>query len=294
MDVLGKAHVYFGESLMSTNALESFFNPWLQIPTPLGTLGMAGIIRNSQGTGFETYRVFHLHALVLLVEGGGAYRDEHGLNLCVRAGDCIRVRPGIAHQYGPEGGDRWTEVYVAASGPMFDDWYNAAKAGVAPAMVQPLGDPEVWLPRWLALIRSRPHSRNEVVETLAQLHQLYSELARREEHQTQAHPEGRLDHSRRLLESWPASSAPDWERLAAACHISYETWRKAFRATYGESPGRFRRRVLMERAADLLRRTSLTNEQLAEQFGCGDAFHFSKLFKSVHGLSPSECRRRNY
>lgn len=67
------------------------------------------------------------------------------------------------------------------------------------------------------------------------------------------------------------------------CHLSYESWRKVFRQTFGEPPARIWLRVLMEQAVDLLRRTRLSNDQLAEHCGCGDAFHFSKMFKSVHG-----------
>lgn len=247
---------------------------------------MAGLIVDSQGTGFETFRSFGLHALVLMLEGGGCYRDASGADIRVRPGDCIRVRPGRPHQYGPEAGESWTEVYLTFQGAPFDAWYGGADH----PPVQHLGDPQAWLPRWLRLVERHPHSVQEAVEVLADIHLLFNDLAQPADHVAQFSE--RLEHSRRQLESWPASSTPDWERLAAACHCSYETWRKAFRARFGQPPARYRRRILMERAAELLRRTPLTNEQIAEQFGCSDAFHFSKLFKAIHGHSPTAHRRR--
>lgn len=285
MDELVEYYVYFG---MTSPTLKSIHNPWLQIPTPLGTLGMAGIIMDSQGTGMERFRSFSLHALVLFLSGGGRYRDADGTDVRVHPGDLIRVRPGLPHQYGPEPGDRWDEIYIACGGAPFDAWYE----GKSHPPVRSLGDPQAWLPRWLALVQRHPHSFSEAVQVLAEIHLLYNDLAQPAGHIAEFSE--RLDHSRQRLESWPANAVPDWERLAAACHCSYETWRKAFRAQFGEPPARYRRRVLMERAAELLRRSSLTNEQIAEQFGCSDAFHFSKLFKSIHGHSPSAHRRRDF
>jgi AraC-like DNA-binding protein len=269
---------------MTTSRLNAVHNPWIQVETPLGSLGMAGVIVDSQGTG-RSFRTFGLHALVLLL-GNGRYQDATGADIRLRPGDCIRVQPHLPHRYGPEPGDMWSEAYVAFSGPSFDAWYNPPRAPV-----QPLGNAEGWLPRWLALIGQYPHNPREAVRLLAEIHLLFNDLEQPEDsHQAQF--ARRLDRSRRQLEAWPAETAPDWERLAAACHCSYETWRKAFRETFGEPPARYRRRLLMERAAELLRRTPLSNEQIAAQFGCSDAFHFSKLFKSVHGHSPSAARKK--
>lgn len=277
--------------LVMTPALKPIHNPWLQVPTPLGSLGMAGLVVDSQGTGLEAYRTFGLHALVLLLGGGGRYRDAAGADIRLRPGACIRVRPGLPHQYGPEPGDTWSEVYIACQGAPFDAWYERAEGGAASPPVQFLDAPEAWLPRWLALVERHPNTVREAVAVLADIHLLFNDLARPAAGHVAQFAE-RLEHSRRQVESWPASSVPDWERLAAACHCSYETWRKAFRESFGEPPARYRRRVLMERAAELLHRTPLTNEQIAEQFGCSDAFHFSKLFKSIHGHSPSAHRSR--
>jgi AraC family transcriptional regulator, regulatory protein of adaptative response / methylphosphotriester-DNA alkyltransferase methyltransferase len=48
--------------------------------------------------------------------------------------------------------------------------------------------------------------------------------------------------------------------------------------------------VRMSRAADLLATTDIPVKQIARRVGYRDASQFSKAFKRVHGVSPSELR----
>lgn len=266
--------------------LESWIVNWPRIRTPLGILTDSGLLVNSKGTGLETFRVHRSFAVVLLLEGGGVYRDESGFEETLRAGDCLWVVPGVAHHYGPGPGDRWTEIYLNFEGPAFDLWRSSPFLGERP--VRRLQNPALWFPRWKMIAESRPKDVHQVVSVLAQIHLLLSELA---EVDSQARTfEDRLEQSKLHLEAWPPGVVPDWAQLAAECGCGYEKWRKAFRDRFHISPGKFRIRALMERAARLMARCSLSNAELAEQFGCADEFHFSRLFKQIHGSSPRTYR----
>jgi len=275
--------------LLVMSELRTELRTWLNSDTPLGSLGYAGILVGTTGTGFASLRRLPVVALVLLVEGGGRYRDSWGADERLAPGDCLCLPAGCPHQYGPEPGDQWTEVFCTFRGAPFDAWFSP-QSPTRPARVLHLGEVDRWLPQWLSIHGKTAGSPQEAVRVLADIHLLLNEVMGAPS--TTPDDRQRLEETRHLVESWPSHLTPDWERLARMCQVSYETWRKRFRATYGEPPARHRRRVLMRQAGDLLRQTRLTNEQLAEHFGCADAFHFSKSFKAIHGVSPAVWRRR--
>ncbi len=82
------------------------------------------------------------------------------------------------------------------------------------------------------------------------------------------------------------------EEAAAACHVSVGHLTRAFaRFGYG-SPYRYLTRRKMVHAAALLDSGRLLAREVADRLGM-DAFQFSRVFKRVHGISPSEFVRRH-
>jgi AraC-like DNA-binding protein len=63
-----------------------------------------------------------------------------------------------------------------------------------------------------------------------------------------------------------------------------------FKKATGDTPLNWFIRARMRWAAGLLEGSGLPIKQIAWQVGYGDQFYFSRLFKSVHGISPSEYR----
>jgi AraC-like DNA-binding protein len=47
----------------------------------------------------------------------------------------------------------------------------------------------------------------------------------------------------------------------------------------------------VEQAAGVLERSDKPLAQIAESFGYSSAFHFSRVFKQIYGVPPSEYRR---
>lgn len=80
----------------------------------------------------------------------------------------------------------------------------------------------------------------------------------------------------------------DGETTAAAANLSQSHLRALFERWVGESPRRFHTRSRIEHAARLLRDQELSVTAAALQIGFTDVRHFSRVFKSVTGLSPRE------
>ena len=96
-------------------------DPWLESPirTPVGQILLAGSLRDSPGIGRDPMRILGSHALVLLVEGKGLYRDARGKRVPLQSGHLLHIFPDLPHAYGPGPGERWNEVYVVFEGPVF-------------------------------------------------------------------------------------------------------------------------------------------------------------------------------
>ena len=80
------------------------------------------------------------------------------------------------------------------------------------------------------------------------------------------------------------------EEIAAVCGLNRSYFGKVFRDAVGESPQAYLLHYRMARAAQLLKETRLSIGEIAAQVGYPNQLHFSRAFKSVHGVSPREYR----
>lgn len=80
------------------------------------------------------------------------------------------------------------------------------------------------------------------------------------------------------------------EELAASAGCSEATAYRSFRQHAHTSPGRWISRLRAERAALLLRTTTLPVREIGRRIGLTDPFHFSRQFKRQMGASPRAYR----
>ena len=83
----------------------------------------------------------------------------------------------------------------------------------------------------------------------------------------------------------------DIPALAAGAGYSREHFIRAFRTTYGETPGRYRTRRRVERACELLRSANLTVTEICHLVGFSSVGTFSTRFAEVTGMSPTAYRQ---
>lgn len=252
--------------------------------TPIGNAEFGGRLRGTTGTGFGQYRVYGMYALVFLIDGGGRYRDRRGVDRRLVPGDLLVVFPEHPHQYGPEAGDDWDEVFIAFQGAAFDGWRSH---GLDPAhpVWRPPGAGR-WAQRFFALLRQPAATLAQATDLAAEVHGLVADLVA----SRPSAPADRFEKARRELAG--GADAPGLAEVAAGAGMSLERFRKAFKAATGESPAVFRRRRRLEQAALMLQRPDLKLDLIARSLGFYDAFHLSKAFKAETGESPDAFRRR--
>ena len=84
----------------------------------------------------------------------------------------------------------------------------------------------------------------------------------------------------------------DIPALAAGAGYSREHFIRAFRAAYGETPGRYRTRRRVERACELLRSANLTVTEICHVVGFTSLGTFSARFAELTGMSPTAYRKQ--
>ncbi|MFI9761497.1 AraC family transcriptional regulator [Streptomyces sp. NPDC051963] len=80
-------------------------------------------------------------------------------------------------------------------------------------------------------------------------------------------------------------------RLARAAGVSESTLNRIWRRQFGLSPVAGLERLRLARAEPLLWLSNLSLRAIAVQCGFADAYHFSRRFRAVYGMSPSAFRR---
>lgn len=258
--------------------------------TPLGVMRYGGIWPDSRGTGFQRMRHLELYALIVLLRGGGLFRDVSGTETTLMQGDVFCVVPGVDHQYGPEDGRLWSEAFITFAGPPFDGWCqagvlqsgNVSRNHRSPAAVEA---------EFRSILTHPMRNRHDAVFLLNRVHLMISDLFG-EDQTRPTTTQSRLDRSRHHLETWPIAVPVNWNEISSTAGYSYHAWRRVFRERFGISPGHYRREVVAQHGATLLLKTDMTLEEIAQRLHLTDASHLSRMFRIVYGESPGTFRRR--
>ncbi|MDQ3576203.1 MAG: AraC family transcriptional regulator [Actinomycetota bacterium] len=207
------------------------------------------------------------------------------------------VLPGHPRWYGVVGRSTWNELFLVFEGPVFD--LCASLGLVDPAQpVRRVEPVQHWFGR-LDTFRTRrpPTTAAGADEEACEVVQLLIDLAARGATPGVAGPTHPYARSTSWLEESKArlggdlAEPVDLSAVATAVGMPYETWRKRFTALTGQSPARYRLLRRIEAAEVLLRRTSLTNRDIAASLGFSDEHHLSRQFRRIIGITTIEYRR---
>jgi AraC-like DNA-binding protein len=80
------------------------------------------------------------------------------------------------------------------------------------------------------------------------------------------------------------------KQIADECHVNNAYLCRLFRRFDNQSPYRYLLRLKMNHAAERMKQPGAMVKQVAEESGYSDQFHFSRVFTSVFGLSPTAFR----
>ena len=270
------------------------YKTWVSTPitSEIGSILHAGELHDTPGIDPGNMRILGDYALVLILSGTAYYKDSHGIDTELETGDAIIVFPELAHAYGAMQENDWSHTYAIFNGPQFE---LLRQAGV----LDP-GQP-IWqldsITYWNQRVEERLTStRNrfptQSLKILGQFSQLLIEMKTRDSEAKIDSAASRIDTATEML-SGPMEGlwiAP--EEVARRVGLSYENFRKRFARARGVAPAKFQNQKRIEFAQSAIYQGTHTLQELADELGFCDPFHFSKTFKRLTGQSPTEFRQK--
>jgi AraC-like DNA-binding protein len=137
-------------------------------------------------------------------------------------------------------------------------------------------------------LRHRAHLADLLLEVLLARLAVEPKPGRR----TAAHPPETFIRCRDYL----LAHYPEVRGLAEAarhCHVTPEYFSRLFRRHAGQTAARFLAGLRANHAAKLLLRSNITVKAAAHAVGFDDPYHFSRVFKRIHGQSPRHFARQD-
>ena len=248
-----------------------------------------------KGGGADTNGVDPRHySAIYVLSGRGTYRDSTGFSAAIAPGTVFQRLPGRKHTAVFDPAVRYVEAFLA-----FSPWLLDALARIIGLPQRPV----VHVGIDLALIRDlaaacdvlRTARERELPRLYLQNLGMLAALFGASVQAAAASPADEqaddwVDEACRLLAE-EADGRTTLDQVARRLGISYESFRKDFRARMGISPGDYRISRRMDRARELLVSTQDPVKEIAYALGYPNASVFSLQFKREIGRSPENYRR---
>ena len=229
-----------------------------------------------------------MFALNLLVTGRGIFRDATGQAIPLEPGSIYHHFPGTKARISLSADSRCAECFFLCDHATYA---GLKKLHIIPAIdVLRLGSAVLAQDSFSRMRQLCADSSGKMVrcqmiaELILFLNGLYEQVLHP---QTDRFWDEIVNRAARDLGDHLADRIPP-EQLACSYHVSYPSFRRAFRRIMHVSPGEYRIRQRINAACSLL--VSHSVKDVAAQLGYCDPFTFSLQFKQFTGVPPSQFR----
>ena len=215
---------------------------------------------------------------------------ENDKTFQVKAGDVFLLHPRQYHDYYPDPDDPWVKIWLQISGngvPEILRMYGLSKVNHIP---------DFDLSEEVTSIceKIKHDTDTEIIDRegpilLIQLMQSISGELKKRSKQEASRPIA--FHARELIEN-SLDGNVTLEQLAKNFHVSKHHLVRLFKQEYGITPHEYILNHRIGIAQSLLKRTSLTMQEIANQMNFCDAAYFSDFFRRQTGMTPLQFRKK--
>ena len=231
------------------------------------------------------------YLMIYCLDGEGKLTINNQIHT-VKAGDIICLPKGVAHAYKASETTPWTIYWVHFSGDKSEDFidYLAINSN---NYVFPLGIHSRLTSDLESLLECRQYSYNinAFVHTASLLRQILTHIAQLQPlAKQQAAHNFDLERVHSLMQA-RVHEQLELEALAETVSLSKFHFIKKYKELTGTTPINHFIHLKVERACHLLDVTTKSINEISFAVGYEDAYYFSRIFKKIMGISPSQYRR---
>ena len=232
--------------------------------------------------------------LVIYCLSGSGVAKRSGRRIPVQAGDVVLLHPGERHSYHADRDNPWSIYWAHMGGSAVDHFFEAIADG-ASSFVVPVGlHSRLTADLDLLLTVSHRFKSHHLVYAANLLKSILSFMAL--VHRQHRHRSAALDIDR--VQAWLQSHVHDRVSLdalvTATSSISRYHFIREYRRQTGQTPMQSFQQLKINRACYLLDITDWSVAAIANDLGYDDPYYFSRLFKKVTGMPPSDYRREHH
>ncbi len=230
--------------------------------------------------------------MVYISNGKGVFEMENVDPIVVEGGTLFLLFPDVWHRYKPLENTGWEEFWVGFDGHyaeylMRQDCFDAQNP------VLNMGFNTEFLNIFIRLIDTVKYEGIAYTQissclVIQLLGLVYASALMTEKSRTRQEQIIRAVRYK-IHQNW--SDNLDLEKLASEQNVSYVWFRKAFKDVMGISPGQYHLNLKIEKAAQMLKETTLLVAEVANQAGFESEFYFSRIFKKKMNVKPSDYRK---
>lgn len=245
----------------------------------------------------HTSRRDDLHSfLCFLVEEGEGQLSWEGEKLPLHRGDVVFIdcRRGYAHSTGLPGKSLWTLKWCHFYGPTMASIYEKYRQRGGSPVIRGAdsGRYSLLLEELYAIAASNDYIRDmRINEKLSQLLTTLMESSWNREGRVQDPRKMDIRRVKNYLDEHFREKIT-LESVAARFFVDKHYLARRFKAEYGTTVTQHIHHLRITQAKWMLRFTDKTVERIGLECGAGELTYFSRLFKKLEGVSPSEYRSR--
>lgn len=232
--------------------------------------------------------------IFIYCSAGNGWCEMQGQHHAIKPGQLLVLPANTAHSYGADSNNPWSIRWFHAVGSQIPAFLETLGV-TAEQPVNVLGeDPmlNTLFEEVLTELESGYATLNLICASQTAAHLLGVMIRRRHNHCTDA-PDARQRIARSIELMRAHMDRPlQMRQLAAMCSFSSPHFTELFKAQTGYAPKDYFTRLKMHHASQLLNGTNLSVKEIADKVGFEDPLHFSRVFKRINALSPTEHRKQ--
>lgn len=228
------------------------------------------------------------YSLSVISAGSLWFKDHKGQVKILKKGDVFQRKPGVIHSTCVVPNEAYHEQFCLMSGELFSH-FNRMQLIPNELTFQTMDSPEN-TKRFNQLMNAMQNNSPTWYKKVMNAMQNWLFLLESQKIMPREH----TDYCKQTLakEELIANWSKPIPLIAQELGVSYSAFRKWFKEEIGVTPGAFRKISRIKLGCELLSQPNLTVTHVSEALDYPDIYSFSKQFKQVIGLTPSQFKHK--